>query len=319
MQAVGLLQALGYKRIRYYHGGMSDWRENGGPVETDDLRDAPRVMAVPKKDSSQPMRLSWSMALDVLGQWSIDKLFLFWLAMIVVFGVVYWVAGLGMGYGLQAGGNAVRFDFAGLVTAVYFSFVTALSIGYGDVVPLGPMRILAIIEGAIGLLIFGCLISKLVSRRQEALVEETHRIAFDDRLDRVRTNLHLVLNDIDAILELSQNQAVLPESSMRRLESTVRVFGGELQTVHDLLYRAPLLPEEQPLESLLANLTVCLRELADLLSRSNGQKRTVSLASSLHSVASLAQEICGDCVPRTYAPDLKQWMDQIQELARKIN
>jgi hypothetical protein len=71
------------------------------------------------------------------------------------------------------------------------------------------MRILAVTEGAIGLLIFGCLISKLVSRRQEALVEETHRIAFEDRLDRVRTNLHLVLNDLDTILEISMNQPVL--------------------------------------------------------------------------------------------------------------
>ena len=317
MQAVGLLQALGYERIRYYHGGMTDWVENGGAVDTGDFARPPTVIPVPKRD--QPMRLSWSMALDVLGQWSIDKLFLFWLAMIVVFGVIYWVAGLGMGYGLQAGGNAVQLYFEGLVTAVYFSFVTALSIGYGDVVPLGPMRILAVIEGAIGLLIFGCLISKLVSRRQEALVEETHRIAFEDRLDRVRTNLHLVLNDLDTILEISLNQPVLSEPSIRRLESTVRVFCGELQTVHDLLYRAPLLPEEQPLESLLANLTVCLRELADLLARSNGQKRAASLDSSLRSVAMLAQEICGECVPRTYAPDLKQWMDQIQELARKIN
>jgi Ion channel len=317
MQAVGLLQALGYERIRYYHGGMSDWVENGGPVDTEDPRGSP-VTAVPKRDPSQPMRVSWSMALDVLGQWSIDKLSLFWLAMVVAFGFIYWIAGLGMGYGLQAGGNAVQLDFDGLVTAVYFSFVTALSIGYGDVVPLGPMRILAVTEGAIGLLIFGCLISKLVSHRQEALVEETHRIAFEDRLDRVRTNLHLVLNDLDAILEISQNQTVLPEASIRRLESTVRVFGGELQTVHDLLYRASLLPEEQPLESLLANLTVCLHELADLLARSNGQKRTPSFDSSVRSVAALAQEICGECVPRTYAPDLKQWMDQIQELARKI-
>jgi hypothetical protein len=318
MQAVRLLETLGYERIRYYHGGMSDWTENGGLVDTASLRSAP-VTPSAKKDSSQPMRLSWSTALDVLGQWSIDKLFLFWLAMIVVFGFIYWVAGLGMGYGLQSGGNAVQLNFEGLVTAVYFSFVTALSIGYGDVVPLGPMRILAVTEGAIGLLIFGCLISKLVSRRQDALVEETHRIAFEDRLDRVRTNLHLVLADLDAVLEISASQLALPDAAMRRLESTVRVFCGELQTIHDLLYRAQLLPEEQPLESLLANLAVCMRELTDLLGAQPAQGRTASLNSSLRLVATLAQEICSECVPRPYAPDLKQWMDQIQDLARKIS
>jgi hypothetical protein len=176
----------------------------------------------------------------------------------------------------------------------------------------------AVTEGAIGLLVFGCVISKLVSRRQEALVEETHRIAFEDRLDRVRTNLHLVLCDLDTILAISRSQAALPEATVRRFESTIRVFCGELQTIHDLLYRASLLPEEQPLESVLANLAVCLRELVDLLSRVDEQKHAATVESGLRAIAKLAQGICGECVPRPYARDMKQWMDQIQELSHKL-
>jgi potassium channel LctB len=319
MQAVGLLQSLGYGKLRYYHGGMTDWVENGGAVE----RQGGEGMVnqkIRRENVIAPVSgLSWSRALDMLGQWSIDRLVFFWFAMIAGFGVIYWAAGLEMGFALQSGGSRVKTDIEGLITAIYFSFVTALSIGYGDVVPVGPIRILAIAEGAAGLLIFGCLISKLVSRRQEVLVEETHRIAFEDRLDRVRTNLHLVLADLDAILEICGNRSALSDQALRRLESTVRVFCGELQTIHDLLYRTQLLPEEQSLESVLANLAVCMGELADLLARqSTAQQRTHSLESSLRSVSILAREICGECVPRAYAPDLKQLMDQIQELARKI-
>ncbi len=29
---MGLLRELGYERVRYYHGGLEDWRANGGPV-----------------------------------------------------------------------------------------------------------------------------------------------------------------------------------------------------------------------------------------------------------------------------------------------
>ena len=318
MQAVRLLQALGYQRLRYYRGGMSDWTKSGAPVEKK-ASASPFPEGAANRNLSAPLsRLSWAKALDVLGQWSIDRLGFFWLAMIVVLGVIYWSAGIEMGYALQSSGSPVRPDLDGLITAIYFSFVTALSIGYGDVVPVGVIRILAIAEGAAGLLIFGCLVSKLVSRRQEALVEETHRIAFEDRLDRVRTNLHLVLSDLDAILEISDKRSVLAERALRRLESTVRVFSGELQTIHDLLYRASLLPDEQPIESILVNLAVCLRELVELLSHSNKKDRPVALESNLHSISALAEEICGECVPRAYAPDLKQWMDQIQELARKI-
>ena len=224
-----------------------------------------------------------------------------------------------MGWGLQAGNASVKPDFEGLLTSIYFSFVTALSIGYGDVIPVGPLRILAIVEGATGLLIFGCLVSKLVSRRQEELTEEIHRTTFEDRLDRVRTNLHLVFSDLGAVLQLQAEQGVLPGQIVRRLESTVRVFRGEMQTIHDLLYRTQVLPDEEALESLLANLAICLQSVIDLQSTQlNGQQRSQPLDAGLHAISNLANEICGECVPRTYAPAMKQWMDQIQELARKI-
>jgi hypothetical protein len=229
--------------------------------------------------------------------------------------LLYWGAGVGMGWGLQAGNHAVEPDLDGFVTALYFSFVTALSIGYGDVIPVGPLRILAVMEGATGLLTFGLVVSKLVSRRQEELVEEIHRTTFEDRLDRVRTNLHLVYSDLEAIDQIQQ-QSALPDQVVRRFESSVRVFSGELKTIHDLLFRTPLLPEEEALESLLGSLALCLQTLSDLLS--SHPKRSATLDSGLRNISILAREICGECVPRDYAPKLKEWMDQIQELAGKI-
>ena len=78
-------------------------------------------------------------------------------------------------------------------------------------------------------------------------------------------------------------------------------------------------PNEEALESLLANLVICLQSLLEinsLIVTANGQ--SASLAGGLKSVSGLANEICGDCVPHSYAPALKESMDQIQELARKI-
>ena len=89
-------------------------------------------------------------------------------------------------------------------------------------------------------------------------MEEIHRTTFEDRLDRVRTNLHLVLSDLEAIDQIRREDSVLPSVVLKRLESSERVFTGELKTIHDLLYRTRLLPEEDALESLLANLTLCL-------------------------------------------------------------
>jgi len=309
---------MGYTNLLYYVGGMADWVESGGPVEKVEPAAAP-PRSGQNIQSPISSNSSWSSFLDLLANWSLDRLVGFWLGMILVFGLVYWGAGISMGWGLQAGNVAVKPDLEGLGTAIYFSFVTALSIGYGDVIPLGALRILAVAEGIAGLLIFGCVISKLVSRRQEDLIAEIHRTTFDDRLDRVRTNLHLVFSDLGAVQQLQVERGALPEQVLRRLESTVRVFRGELQTVHDLLYRPQVIPDEEPLESLLANLVICLQSLVELNgSRPKNGGQSDALDRGLSAIGNLAREICGECVPRTYAPQLKESMDQIHELARKI-
>jgi potassium channel LctB len=304
---------LGYAHLRHYVGGMADWLENGGPVEK---LDEPVPIRQPVRHTPLAVGRHLS-ALEILANWPLERLIGFWLGMIVVFGLIYWLAGIGMGRGLQAGNITVKPDLHGLGTAIYFSFVTALSIGYGDVTPIGALRILAVIEGIAGLLIFGCVISKLVSRRQEELTEEIHQTTFEDRLDRVRTNLHLVFSDLGSVQQLQAEQGVLTDLVLRRLESTVRVFRGELQAVHDLLYRAHIAPDEEAMESLLANLIICLQGLVEINgSLPNG--KSPALNAGLRSIANLATDICGECVPRVYAPELKESMDQIQELARRI-
>jgi ion channel len=310
-----LLKKLGYSNVRHYVGGMADWKDSGGPIGC-----ATPVIATPQTRTSEQQiltrRLSW---LEVLANWPLERLVGFWLGMIVVFGVIYWLAGISMGWGLQAGGAEVKPDLSGFATAIYFSFVTALSIGYGDVIPVGALRILAVTEGIAGLLIFGCVISKLVSRRQEELTAEIHRTTFEDRLDRVRTNLHLVFSDLGSVQQLQAEQGALPNQVLRRLESTVRVFRGELQTIHDLLYKSHVEPDEETLESILANLVICLQSLVELSgSRPAANGQSANLNAALRAIGNLAREICGECVPRVYAPALKESMDQIQSLAERL-
>lgn len=309
---MSLLEKKGYTHLRYYVGGMADWTESGAEVEQDVLPVSTPIGSVASPLVSR--RLSW---LEVVANLSLETLVGIWLGMIMVFGLIYWLAGIGMGWRLQAGNVAVKPDLNGLGTAMYFSFVTALSIGYGDVIPTGALRIFAIVEGAAGLLIFGCVISKLVSRRQEELTEQIHRTTFEDRLNRVRTNLHLVFSDLGVVQQLQAEQGVLPDLVLRRLESTVRMFRGELQAVHDLLYRCQVMPDEEMMESLLSNLIICLQALVEV-GAALPDTRSAMLDSALRSISQLANEICGECVPRQYAPGLKETMDQIQELARRI-
>jgi hypothetical protein len=321
MQAVGLLRGLGYRNVRHYSGGIADWVEHGGPVERGVPGPAPLAApASPRRRLVTGKRaeraLQW---LDALANQSFGTLLAIWLAVVLGSGVAYWLPGLWGATTLLQGGTPVPFTLEGLGTALYFSFVTATSVGFGDVVPVGPMRALAVLEAVAGLLVFGCVISKLVSRRQEELVEEIHHLAFEERLDRIRTNHHLVLSELQGLAGDCAGTPLPVERLLTRVESTTIVFAGELRAIHDLLYRPQQTPEEPVLETILASLTATLKGLAELLDRLPGvRERSTLLRTSLRSVGTLAAEICGDCVPREYAPELKVWMDRIQALARGL-
>ena len=284
--------------VRTAHARLSRWRGRHRP------RHAPR----------------WARALlRIAEERPIADLVVMWVAMILVCGVAYWLAGLSAAHGLMVGPQHVPFDASGLATAVYFSVVTATSVGYGDVVPLGAARVLAVAEAIAGLLAFGVVVSRFVSRRQDELVREIHRITFEERLDRVQTNLHLVLSEMQTIAGLCESPKMRAEWLAVRLESAAQVFAGELRAVHDLLYRPEHMPDAAVLEAILASLAAALHALAEVLTCLPHEiSRSPALDNACATMARLAEEICGECVPYAYAPGLKAWMDRIRDAARAL-
>jgi len=323
---VGLLHELGYTNVRHYHGGMAEWTATGGSIELttpspSNGKGGPAISPGREARAANRSRSQqWGNAiLDAIESRSTAQLFLFWLAMILACAVVYWLGGLSHRHGLISGGTPVPFTPAGLAVSIYFSFVTATSLGYGDVLPMGALRIVAIMEAVAGLLVFGAVVSKFVSRRQDQLVREIHRVTFEQRLARVQTDLHLVLSELQAISAMCAEGNAQAERVAVRLESAAMVFAAQLRAVHDLLYRPQWTPEEAVLEAILASLAAALRELADVLAcLPAGFRRSPMLDGACRRMARLAEEICGECVPRAFAPALTIWMDRVQATARRL-
>ncbi len=71
-----------------------------------------------------------------------------------IFGVAIWLLLQWPECGHIAG-VAGEISATGLLDAVYFSAMTYSTVGFGDVVPVGPIRLLAGTEGLIGLLLIG--------------------------------------------------------------------------------------------------------------------------------------------------------------------
>jgi Ion channel len=329
--------------VRAYRGGLADWVEAGEPTErvADTTPPAPDT-APPDLDPhatisigpplaashdgtlgrgpariSRMRRLDKSV-LDLVQQRSTLQLFMIWIGTILLSGGCFWIGALMGEHGLVEGGHPVGADLSGFASALYFSFVTATSIGYGDIVPIGGARVIAVAEAIAALLIFGAVVAKFVSHRQEELVSEIHRVTFEERLDRIETNLHMVISELLSITAMSETNAPLNRITTR-LESAVILFSGELRTTRDLLYQPRLMVEEGVMSAILATLASAMNVLAELLALlppefSRSQPLTITLAR----VTGLAEEICGECVPHTYTPRLVFWMDQIQATAKRI-
>ena len=294
---------------------MAEWFSSQ-PETAADAAQAVRPAHARAAPARRPATLS-TRFIDALGERTVGELFWSWIAIVDGCGVAFSLLGLFSQPALVSNGQPIAGGVSGLLSAIYFSAVTATSIGFGDIVPVGFARVLAIVETVAGLILFGCVVSKFVSRRQEQLIGEIHHIAFEDRLGRLRSNLHLIRTEVQATARLCEGHDIAPPEAIARVESVAMIFVGELHAVHDLLYRPQQAPDETMLEAILAGLTSVFREFSDLLVcvHIDRDERPEALRISLTSMSRLAREICGDCVPREFAPSLRTWMDQIQRLA----
>jgi Ion channel len=257
--------------------------------------------------------------LDLVQQRSTLQLFFIWIATILLSGCAYWLGALMGDHGLVEAGRPVGADLKGFGSAIYFAFVTATSVGYGDVVPIGGARVIAVSEAIAALLIFGAVVAKFVSHRQDVLVSEIHRITFEERLDRVQTNLHMVISETLSIGEMCEAPHPSLNRMLARLESAALLLQSELRTTHDLLYQPRLSVEEGVLASILASVSSALAVMSELLGKLPPEfVRSQPLDISLSNTGRIARDICSECVPHTYTPRLVFWMDRIHATADRI-
>ena len=306
-----LLDECGYTNLRHFQGGIQAWRDASLRIQVGNP--LPPV----RRRTIQIRRDRWAAFIDLFERRTTADLVWMWLGTIVLFACAYWAVTIAGPGALTEGGHPIGSGRRGFLTALYFSFGAATSVALGDVTPLGVLRPLAIAEGIVGLLVFGALVSKILSRRQDQVVGEIHRLAFEDRLERVQTDLHLVLVELQGIALLCRSGEATDDAIGARADSVSGICLAEIRTVHGLLYRPQEALEEATLEGILASLAIVLRELRDLVAGLSA--RSPYLVRNLTMLAQLADEICADCVPRRYASNLREWMDTIQRLSQQLH
>ncbi len=123
---------------------------------------------------------------------------------------VFIIAGFGLFYFYVMNNNSFLFHTTqnkgvrNLPDALYFSFITATTTGFGDIVPFGWFKLIAILEVILGLFLLAFVTSKLVSLKQDIMLYELYEISFNERVNKVRSSLILFRQDINALISSIQ-------------------------------------------------------------------------------------------------------------------
>ncbi len=164
-------------------------------------------------------RSSRSKLFESLSNATYGELFSMWMIVNIICTV--WYFGLATVHSPSAPSHLAQMDIADrLFNSFYFSIITATSLGYGDIIPYGFSKVLAMIQSILALMIFALFVTKLVSRRQDAIMEEVHRMTSESMFADIRQGLFIVRKDFDALIEKLTHTHTMSTQEWDILETT---------------------------------------------------------------------------------------------------
>ncbi len=209
----------------------------------------------------------------------------------IVFGIVYYFLSFSPQHALYDKNRSLSPGITGFTTAEYFSFITALSVGYGDVTPIGFARLLAVFEAVMSMIFLGILISKLVSVKQEMILEEVYDISFEEKISRLRSGLYLFRSDANKTID----KIHLKQITKRAVQDLWLITVTLDTSLHDI--HKFLLPKKTEkylktidslkMELLLNSIELSLAKLQDLLDALNAYNLDWRNAMTLESINSI--------------------------------
>ncbi len=120
-----------------------------------------------------------------------------WFSIIFIFGCMYFFFPTQNSYIAYSATNT---PINNLKDAIYFSFVTATTTGFGDIIPKGIFKFVSVFEVIFGLMLLAIVTSKLVSAKQDVILGELYDISFSERISRLRSTLLTFRQNLDRFM-----------------------------------------------------------------------------------------------------------------------
>jgi len=196
-----------------------------------------------------------------------------WLVSVVFFGIVFFALTF-TNHPITSNNEPLTRDVIGFGNSMYFSFVTALTIGYNDLVPVGLSKLFVVIEAIISIAILGILIAKIVAVKQEEIMQEVEELSFEESTNSAISELYIFRNDIKTIQENAKaSKKIINE--LKNFEQSISMFKLALQNIDHAT--AKLTTEQKQnsslrIELILNGVNFSLSRMIELLETFNHRK-----------------------------------------------
>jgi hypothetical protein len=170
---------------------------------------------------------------SILDRLSFFHILVLWAGILIFFGLIYYfgqVPGSSLIYSVS------RQKVTGIFDSIYFSFITATSTGFGDIIPLGYFKLLSIFEVIFGLVLLAIVTSKLVSIKQDVIMNEIYDISFNEKINRIRSSLLLFRQNLSRVINNIENNT-FRHREISDLYNYISTFEDSLNEISRILIR----------------------------------------------------------------------------------
>jgi len=170
---------------------------------------------------------------SVLDRLSFFHILIIWTGILILFGLIYYftpTSGSSLIYSISKQRVTSLFD------SIYFSFITATSTGFGDITPVGHFKLLAIVEVVFGLVLLAIVTSKLVSIKQDVIMNEIYDISFSEKINRIRSSLLLFRQNLSRVITNIENNTIR-NREISDLYNYISLLEDNLNEIRNLMMR----------------------------------------------------------------------------------
>ena len=226
------------------------------------------------------------------------RIFGVWFFVIFSFGLIYLYAQTPESYLWYAVGEH---KVGTLGDAVYFSFITATTTGFGDIIPFGFFKFLTVIEVVCGWLLLAAVTMRLISIKQDIIIGELYEMSLRNEIAGLRTSLRLFRQKMDEFIARLE-EGTLKKRSFNDLYRNLASFEENLMRVRTVIpedaghdFKKKL--EEEDIEILLNSVLNSFEKIDELAKvKSNSEFRLNSGTAIKHISASI--NICDSIFQR---------------------